>query len=664
MYTRRLLETSNFSGIHIRVISEMSEQDKNTPPPPSSILPSTTGTSMSSVTGNTTKARSSYKSYSGDGRSRQSYVVRKSDDAEFKGKEEYGVVVGGPAETKHLKHGVPYSEFVTKMRDVAAGKYDHGSYLIDLFNKLKDPMKHKDFTERPMMDTSIEVEKIREMDYAYELKEWKGMQRSMRETKKKLYLDIWGQCTQTLQNLIEADSEYEKKKGDQDPIYLLKTIRSIMTEVETSRNRFKIYYEKLEELFNMSMVNGETINSFLGRVRAQFELIRSISGGGVFQPNFTTAEGLIQTYDEELEEQFLCMFVMHRSDRNVFGERLRVFELADEDGDDNYPTDSGELLTVWLNQLKRVTKERSGGGRFEKQFFTTNTSNRFTDASGYRGGRTGCIPCDVEVEDIVKGTNREVWTVKCNNCERWGHHSKYCPSNETSKVSTVSLMSHMILSQHRKVHNFDPNHYYIDSGANFSSSFDSNILHSIRRTRDHEQITALTNGGIVEFKKLGSLKLLPSVRVYYNETSVATILALKDLVDVPEAFVFYDSRFLDAFLLVFRTGRIMEFKRADHGLYYYDLHNFRSHEHKIGDPSFHFLNRFSSFIQTVEELESMESKKNLEKAKLARKYQEILMFPSSNDLKKILSRNLVKNAKVTSDDVERGLRVYGENPKF
>ena len=149
---------------------------------------------------------------------------------------------------------------------------------------------------------------------------------------------------------------------------------------------------------------------------------------------------------------------------------------------------------------------------------------------------------------------------------------------------------------------------------------------------------------------------------------MATILVLKDLVEVPEAFVFYDSRFFNAFLLLFQDGRIMEFKRATHGLYCYDLHhNFHSHEHKISNPSFRFLNRhssFSSFIQTVEEMESMESKKNLEKANLARRYQEILMFPSSNDLKKILSENLVKNAKVTSDDVERGLRVYGENPKF
>ena len=190
----------------------MSNTDKSTPQPPSSINPSATSTLMSSMTGNTTSKRTTYPSYNEGGRSAQSYVVKKSDDMDFKGKDEYGVVVGGPAEMRHLKHGVPFPEFIIKMRDAAVGKYDHGSYLMDLFDNFNDPLEHADFANRPEMDSSIQNEKVREMDYGYDLKEWKAMHKSMKETKKKLYLDIWGQCTPTLQNLIEADSKYESKR--------------------------------------------------------------------------------------------------------------------------------------------------------------------------------------------------------------------------------------------------------------------------------------------------------------------------------------------------------------------------------------------------------------------------------------------------------------------
>ena len=122
---------------------------------------------------------------------------------------------------------------------------------------------------------------------------------------------------------------------------------------------------------------------------------------------------------------------------------------------------------------------------------------------------------------------------------------------------------------------------------------------------------------------------------------MAIILTLKDLIEIPEAFVIYDSRKRDSFLLIFNNGRIMEFKRAAYGLYYYDLHNFVRDEHKATDKDFHFLNLHSVFTQTVAERESFHTKIDLEKAKLAREYQEILMYLSSSDMKKILSRNLV-----------------------
>ena len=59
---------------------------------------------------------------------------------------------------------------------------------------------------------------------------------------------------------------------------------------------------------------------------------------------------------------------------------------------------------------------------------------------------------------------------------------------------------------------------------------------------------------------------------------------------------------------------------------YYDLHNFSKNENKLSDPVFRFLHSIHfSFTQTVEERESMETKADLQKAKLACEYQEILI---------------------------------------
>ena len=130
--------------------------------------------------------------------------------------------------------------------------------------------------------------------------------------------------------------------------------------------------------------------------------------------------------------------------------------------------------------------------------------------------------------------------------------------------------------------------------------------------------------------------------MFCNKDSVATILALKDVINIPETYVFYNSWVRDSFLLVFKSGRIMEFIRASYGLYYYDLHHFEQHEHKVTDKNFVFLTHSIVLNQTVVQNESFVTKKELNRAKLARDYQELLMFPSTNTMQKLLSRNLIK----------------------
>ena len=142
----------------------------------------------------------------------------------FQSDDDYGVVVGGPSENRHLKFGKPYEEFVETMRDKMASKFSYGHFLLPLFNNLEDPLKSPKLTNRPKKDMSITDEDERKMHWELESKEWRKRKESLEETMKKVYLGIWGQCTNTLQNLIETDNQYESKKFEQDPVYLLKTI--------------------------------------------------------------------------------------------------------------------------------------------------------------------------------------------------------------------------------------------------------------------------------------------------------------------------------------------------------------------------------------------------------------------------------------------------------
>ena len=126
-------------------------KDNNSPPPPATIAPTATGTSVSSITGSGTGRSGNYRRYNQGGRrqsSDQSYAKTKEDDLKFLGaKEEYGVVVGGPSENPHLKYGVNYPEFSDTMRDKMASEFPYGQYLLCLFNDLENPLELAEVTE-------------------------------------------------------------------------------------------------------------------------------------------------------------------------------------------------------------------------------------------------------------------------------------------------------------------------------------------------------------------------------------------------------------------------------------------------------------------------------------------------------------------------------------
>jgi len=63
-----------------------------------------------------------------------------------------------------------------------------------------------------------------------------------------------------------------------------------------------------------------------------------------------------------------------------------------------------------------------------------------------------------------------------------------------------------------------------------------------------------------------------------------------------------------------------------------------------------------SFLTTKKEIEDSMMKKEVLKARKVRFYQELIGWPATKDLKNILDQR-VKNADVTSDDVDRAIEL-------
>ncbi len=86
----------------------------------------------------------------------------------------------------------------------------------------------------------------------------------------------------------------------------------------------------------------------------------------------------------------------------------------------------------------------------------------------------------------------------------------------------------------------------------------------------------------------------------------------------------------------------MKFTRSDSGIYYHDLEN-----------------RQIVLVNQVKENELGYTKRELERAQLARKMYRMIGYPLINDFKIAIKNNLINNCPVTAEDVKNAEKIYG-----
>ena len=87
----------------------------------------------------------------------------------------------------------------------------------------------------------------------------------------------------------------------------------------------------------------------------------------------------------------------------------------------------------------------------------------------------------------------------------------------------------------------DKNIIMLDSCSESSVVMNASLLHDVRDSSTDETIQVLSNGnGSVVFSQLGTLNLFP-MTVYLNPSSMANILSLRDVSNIPGVHVTMDT---------------------------------------------------------------------------------------------------------------------------
>ena len=143
----------------------------------------------------------------------------------------------------------------------------------------------------------------------------------------------------------------------------------------------------------------------------------------------------------------------------------------------------------------------------------------------------------------MPGVDGKIHNIICHNCNQPGHYANKCPI--VPKRHTT--LAHFTLTQ-QKLEIINKNWLLLDSCSMVSVVCNPALVHGIKTCAPGQSVTVITNGGAQTFEKTATLNALP-LSVFFNPYSLANILSVSDIANLPGAKIMMDSSIEKAIIL-------------------------------------------------------------------------------------------------------------------
>ena len=137
------------------------------------------------------------------------------------------------------------------------------------------------------------------------------------------------------------------------------------------------------------------------------------------------------------------------------------------------------------------------------------------------------------------------------------------------------------------------------------------------------------------------------VKMFYNPAAIATILSVKDVLNVDDVDIFFDLKRKRSMFVIYKN-EVFEFKEHRDGLYFYDRNN-------INDK----INIGFTSVQTVQGNIKKYAKNDVKRAEEVTNLQEHLFWPGTKRFAQFLHDNQIQNCELTNDDVVTRDHIFG-----
>ena len=510
-------------------------------------------------------------------------------------------------------------------------------------------------------------------------------------------------CATLLQSIKKL--MYQQQGSDYLPITIYEAKLNSLICRQGKKESLNRYYTRLKGHIEVLSFNDSTHGDDIGMVHFVMREKGVTIKPKLHLPGNTTFE----SYRIEAQERFWATVFIMNTCSERFGSLKKDLANAYAKGNMEYPT---SLTSAYELALKH--KEIDDIQQNSSQTIcslTDDDSVQETTSTNNKGGEV-----DSDTLQFMEGLSFANAKVECYNCGEPDHISPNCPhpkkkqqEGEKSRKKQITMATMGVnhepdMSEHESdaestdlggcdfllntVGKFQPitstqqivltnnelvpkNWILLDTQSTIHIFKNKEMLQEVKAT--DTGVRCYCNSGYQDTDKAG---VFPGVKedVYYNATSLANILSFSLLSE--QYRITCDTARENSFTVHDINGINMKFRKSDNGLYY---HHYQppKNDTKIITTSPHHTtivppkststpqhtndNDNIILVQTV--LQEMEgfTKREIKKAKTARRLYILLGRPSYRDFGNIVKWGLLKNCPVTFQDVVNSWKIFGQD---
>ena len=207
--------------------------------------------------------------------------------------------------------------------------------------------------------------------------------------KRKLYSLLWGQCTQMMKNELQATSDCENMRDNEDPISLIKNIKGVTHNFRDQKCGTGSMWHAYKQLHQCIQKEDEDIKTHYDRFKNNVEVIEN-NGGELgteiklleqdkifndLSDREKQDEDNIKEAKERNREKFLACGILASCDKKRFGNLTEDLENNYTFGDNKYPVTQHKAHEYLMNHKKYKPKNDRNNNNNNSNRNNNNNNN-------------------------------------------------------------------------------------------------------------------------------------------------------------------------------------------------------------------------------------------------------------------------------------------------